>query len=195
MDPQKLLGDVKVHLARYERELQLDQYPLLNQLHSLTGGTPRIYLLLGTGAAALFLTTIIFGLSFISNVVGFYPLYWSFKALRSPGTNDDEYWLTYWVVYATFGLFESLIDGIFFWLPLYFLVKTAFLVYCFLPQTRGAEVVYKNALAPLFARLEGDVDNAINSATSTTTTTSTTKTTAATATTGGTSKNRSRREE
>jgi len=187
MDPQKLLADINLHLARYERDLQLDQYPLLNQLHSLTGNTPRIYLLLGISTAVLLVISIIFGLSFISNVVGFYPLYWSFKALRSPSTADDDFWLTYWVVYATFGLFESFIDGLFFWLPLYFLVKTAFLVYCFLPNTRGAEVVYKTVLAPLFARLESDVDGAVNGATAPASTSAKSG--------GGTSRARGRREE
>ena len=55
-----------------------------------------------------------------------------------------------WVVYGSLGLFESMIDVVFWWVPFYYIAKIAFLVYCFAPQTRGAAVIYRVALAPLF---------------------------------------------
>lgn len=43
-----------------------------------------------------------------------------------------------------------MIDVIMWWVPFYYIAKIAFLVYCFAPQTRGAAVVYRVVLAPLF---------------------------------------------
>jgi hypothetical protein len=37
--------------------------------------------------------------------------------------DDDEYWLTYWVVYGSLSVLESFLDAAFFWLPFYFLIK------------------------------------------------------------------------
>ena len=36
---------------------------------------------------------------------------------------DDTKWLTYWVVFALFSVFEFFSDFIFSWFPLYWLVK------------------------------------------------------------------------
>jgi len=147
---------VKVKLLAYDRELKLEQYPALNVAHEKTK-LPRIYILLGAAALALLIVIQIFGLSFISNVFAFGPIYWSFKALRSPGKEDDEYWLTYWVVYGSLSLFESFIDGVFFWLPFYFIFKIIFLGWAYHPQYKGAQVIYEKFLGPIFVGVEKEV--------------------------------------
>lgn len=38
-------------------------------------------------------------------------------------TADDTQWLTYWVVYAAFGIIEYFTDLILSWIPFYFLLK------------------------------------------------------------------------
>jgi receptor expression-enhancing protein 5/6 len=53
-------------------------------------------------------------------------------------------------VYGSLGLFESFFDAVFFWMPFYFIAKIAFLVWAYAPQTRGASVIYRTLLAPLF---------------------------------------------
>jgi receptor expression-enhancing protein 5/6 len=97
---------------------------------------PRIYIVLALAAVASLIIIQLLGLSFISNLFGFVPIYASFKALRSPEKEDDEFWLTYWVVYGSLGLFESFIDTVFFWMPFYFIAKSAFLVWAYAPQTK-----------------------------------------------------------
>jgi hypothetical protein len=73
----------------------------------------------------------------ISLGVGFaYPAYRSFKALESPGDEDDKQWLTYWVIYGTFGVAEGFADKIVGWLPLYYPAKIGFLCWLMLPQTK-----------------------------------------------------------
>ena len=45
------------------------------------------------------------------------------KAIDSVAKDDDTQWLTYWVVYAAFGIVEYFADLVLFWIPFYFLLK------------------------------------------------------------------------
>lgn len=154
---QPFIDRLKNHLLVYDKELQLDQYPPLNLAHEKTN-LPRIYFVIGAAFLAVSIVIQIFGLSFVSNVVAFGPIYQSFKALRSEGKEDDEQWLTYWVVYGSLSLFESFIDGMLFWLPFYFIFKMAFLAWAYSPQYRGAQVIYAKILGPIFVGIEKEVE-------------------------------------
>ena len=65
-----------------------------------------------------------------------YPAYASFKALESPSIDDDKQWLTYWVVYALTTSVETISEKLMSWFPGYYTVKTIFLLWMMLPQTR-----------------------------------------------------------
>jgi receptor expression-enhancing protein 5/6 len=95
---------------------------------------------------------------FVSVAAVAYPAYASFKALRSPQRDDDAEWLTYWIVYAALSCAEALSGRTLQWLPGYSLAKLALLLWCFLPATRGARVIYARALEPLLLRYEADID-------------------------------------
>jgi len=99
-------------LLRYDKDFHLESQPLLNLVYEKLGGkVQRIHILLGAVGVGVLITLLTFGFAFVSNLVGFaYPVYASFKAIRSPGQQDDAFWLTYWVVYSTFALFESALD-------------------------------------------------------------------------------------
>ena len=105
-----------------------------------------------------------FGGRLFSNLVGFgWPLWESFDSLKrkaAPGEVDEEdmHWLTYWVVYSTFTLVESGTNVLELWIPMYHLVKIVFLLWCMLPQTRGALVIYSAVIEPLLVRYEGKID-------------------------------------
>ncbi len=82
-----------------------------------------------------------FGLGgrFIVSTVGFlYPAYRSFKAIESDDHDDDTQWLTYWVVYAFFTVFDDLTEWILGILPFYHLIKLLFYIWMFWPSTNGA---------------------------------------------------------
>lgn len=90
-----------------------------------------LYVVLGTiGFLGLWLA---FGYAaqLVCNAVGFiYPAYVSIHAIESHTKEDDTKWLTYWVVFAVFSVFEFFADIIVGWFPLYWLAKV--LTVCFL---------------------------------------------------------------
>mmetsp|Transcript_11748 Transcript_11748/g.1806 ORF Transcript_11748/g.1806 Transcript_11748/m.1806 type:complete len:103 (-) Transcript_11748:162-470(-) len=92
----------------------------------------------------------------LSSVVGFlYPAYMSFKALSSKSEDDDKQWLTYWIVFSFFTCFDSILQTILFFVPMYYLIKLLFYVYLFHPKTQGALHIYKNYIRKIFLKYEG----------------------------------------
>src|SRR5947208_978565 len=61
----------------------------------------------------------------ITNIIGtFYPAYWSMKAIESQNCEEDKQWLTYWVVFAIFTIFDIVTLGFVIKLiPFYFFFK------------------------------------------------------------------------
>ena len=63
--------------------------------------------LIGGLAVALILTTTKWFSSYVTCLVGVLcPTYLSLKALESPEEDDDKHFLTYWVVYGLFTVFD-----------------------------------------------------------------------------------------
>ena len=74
----------------------------------------------------------------ISNLIGWgLPAYLSFRAIESPGTQDDVQWLTYWVVFGFFVFLESFaLRVVLYYFPWYFVFKSAFVLWLQLPAFR-----------------------------------------------------------
>ena len=108
------------------------------------------------GAAALiigFVFAIGFG-HFIIDLIGFvYPVYASIKAIETDEKEDDTQWLTYWLIFAFFKVFEGVADSLVAFIPFYFLAKVLFLVWCYYPTTKGASVLYASAIKPYIVPL------------------------------------------
>ncbi|KAH0474855.1 MAG: uncharacterized protein KVP18_003821 [Porospora cf. gigantea A] len=93
----------------------------------------------------------------ITNLVGFcYPAWQSVKAIESG--KDHSQWLTYWVVFAFISSCEIFVEFILHWVPFYYIIKSVFLLWLFLPTFSGATVVYRKILRPVFVRYESVVD-------------------------------------
>ncbi|KAH7882992.1 TB2/DP1, HVA22 family-domain-containing protein [Phlebopus sp. FC_14] len=97
----------------------------------------------------------------VSSVVAFlYPGYASYKTLsQRPASEDDiERWLMYWSVLGCIVAFEYVAEWLVSWLPMYYVLKTLFLFYLVLPQTRGSSYLYINHLQPFFHSHESQID-------------------------------------
>jgi len=150
---------------------QLDQKLLTNDYVKLINEKTQVrpsFLAVGISTFLFVFLIWAIGAQFVANFIGFaYPLYESFRSLTSAphttssttSTHSQQQWLTYWIIYATFTLLESLTDFFLYWIPLYHLVKISFLVWCMLPQTRGAEVIYVKVIEPVLIRYEGKIDS------------------------------------
>ncbi|KAI5116719.1 hypothetical protein M0805_000828 [Coniferiporia weirii] len=97
----------------------------------------------------------------ISSTVAFlYPGYASYKTLsqRPASEADLERWLMYWSVLGCIVGVEYVAEWLISWLPLYYPMKTIFLLYLSLPQTRGSSYIYINYLEPFLQYHEPEID-------------------------------------
>eukprot|EP00823_Brevimastigomonas_motovehiculus_P002433 TRINITY_DN148_c0_g1_i2.p1 TRINITY_DN148_c0_g1~~TRINITY_DN148_c0_g1_i2.p1 ORF type:complete len:263 (-),score=58.98 TRINITY_DN148_c0_g1_i2:433-1221(-) len=136
---------------------------LLTKLESLAGGNlKRSHILLIACFVSLVTVLYVWGFHFLALCIGFfYPLYASNMALRSGGKNDDTEWLIYWIIYGIFILTESFVCAVMHpsaWSPVFYIMKGAFLTWCFLPQTRGAYIIWTKIVRPLLDKYEGKID-------------------------------------
>jgi receptor expression-enhancing protein 5/6 len=87
--------------------LQLSKYPVMNHAEQRLQ-LPKSYLFIGGVAVCAFLHFFNALAAPVSNLIGWaLPAYLSFKALESPGHDDDVQWLTYWIVFGFFNFLEG----------------------------------------------------------------------------------------
>jgi len=130
-------------------------------------GINRMYLLAGCVAFVAMYLVVGYASALVTSLLGFaYPAYASVKAVDSDDKDDDTQWLTYWVVYACFGILEFFSDFFLGWFPLYFLFKCAFLCWCMAPFSwNGADFIYKRFIAPFIKAYADDIGEFIEEAT------------------------------
>ena len=121
--------------------------------------------LLVTGIMFVVIFLVAVGLcgNLLVSIVGFlYPAYRSFKALESKGKDDDTQWLTYWVVYAFFTVFDEMTSWILNLMPFYFMIKLVLMIWMFWPTTNGALVIYNTVLAPFLRKYQVNIDKHVD---------------------------------
>jgi hypothetical protein len=64
-------------------------------------------------------------------------------------------------VLGFFGMIEEFLDFLLYWIPFYYPLKASFLVWCFLPQTKGSETIYNIVLLPIYKKHQGEIDAAL----------------------------------
>ncbi|KAH0538737.1 ER membrane protein DP1/Yop1 [Glutinoglossum americanum] len=130
---------------------ELSKYEVLNNLEKQTS-IPKVYAFLGLLGVYFFLIFFNIAGQFLVNTAGFIlPAYYSLNALFTVGKADDTQWLTYWVVYAFLTVFESAISAVY-WFPFYYTFKFVLVMWLALPQTNGAQIVFRSLIHPIFAR-------------------------------------------
>ena len=118
--------------------------------------------LIGGLAVALILTATKWFSSYVTCLVGVLcPTYLSLKALESPEEDDDKHFLTYWVVYGLFTVFDIFTSFLINRIPFYYTLKLAFLIWMFMPNFKGAIYVYNYVIGPLFKKYESKFDKGV----------------------------------
>ncbi|PVU96883.1 hypothetical protein BB559_002225 [Furculomyces boomerangus] len=132
----------------------LSQYSQLSKIESTTK-VPKVFITLGFSAVVFLFILLNIGSRFIVNFIGFgYSAFASIRAIESPGKDDDTQWLTYWVVYGLLNLVEHFSSFVLYWIPFYYVLKTAFLIWLMLPNTRGAEKLYNSYVKPVYLNMK-----------------------------------------
>ncbi|AEO59122.1 hypothetical protein MYCTH_2307115 [Thermothelomyces thermophilus ATCC 42464] len=101
----------------------------------------------------------------LSSITSFlFPLFASYKALKTSDPAQLTPWLMYWVVLACALLVESWIEWFLVWIPFYAYIRLLFLLYLVLPQTQGARLFYEEYLHPCLEENETAIEELITSA-------------------------------
>jgi hypothetical protein len=132
-------------------------------------GISRHYIIYALGVMIVLLVTYGYLDVLLTSVIGFgYPCLATLRLLHMISTKNDTklslgehqqlmQWLFYWLIFAAFSVLENVAFVFLRWMPFYFIFKLFLLVWCFLPQTQGALVLYEQ-----FRRMAGDEQNTNN---------------------------------
>jgi receptor expression-enhancing protein 5/6 len=86
-----------------------------------------------------------------------YPLYASIMAIESPYKEDDQQWLTYWVLYSIVSLIEMAAGPVLAWIPFYSTAKLLIASWLVLPQFRGGIILYEKFVRPYLNSATGGI--------------------------------------
>lgn len=100
-----------------------------------------------------------------SSVASFlFPIFASYKALKTSDPAQLTPWLMYWIVFSICLLVESWVYFIVSWIPFYGYIRLLFFLYLILPQTQGARLIYEQKVHPWLEENENQIDEFIASA-------------------------------
>jgi receptor expression-enhancing protein 5/6 len=123
---------------------------------------PKEYIVVGAFALFAIATVLMVGVGSLTSIIGFlYPSFKSFQAIETKSKGDDTQWLVYWVIFAFFTIAETFVDYLLYWIPFYYAFKLAFLLWCMLPQTKGAKFLYDSFLKDFLKKNESRIDAAL----------------------------------
>ena len=102
------------------------------------------------------------GQSIITTLIGVvYPAFASFIALETEEKEDDKQWLTYWVCFGFFQIIDCFGGIILQFIPFYFFLKVAFMVWLFHPKTMGALWLYNNYMQAYVKKYRSQIEKGI----------------------------------
>ena len=151
----------RVHLTK------LDEHPMLKNKHGIRPAYVGFGLLV-FGATFVVSQYTTYWISMFCGLL--FPAYLTFKCLEAGDSEDEEdnegerkFWLTYWVVFGLVEIIESIFQSVLFKLPLYNIIKLAFLIYLQHPSSRGAISIYEKTLRDVLKQHEQDIDDHLQS--------------------------------
>ncbi|KAI0567192.1 TB2/DP1/HVA22-related protein [Gracilaria domingensis] len=88
-----------------------------------------------------------------------YPGYQSFKAVKRVNVPKQQAWLKYWLVLSVVAFLSLIVEPILYdRVPLWNLLKIAFVGFLVLPMTKGYERIYQIVLEPQLEKHEAVID-------------------------------------
>ena len=81
-----------------------------------------------------------------------YPLWVSFKSIKSTGSSDDTTWLIYWVVMSIASFAEIYLVPFVQWVPFFMLARLLFYIWLQLPVCNGSIIIFKKFIQPFFSK-------------------------------------------
>ncbi|KAL2366260.1 hypothetical protein RJZ56_000717 [Blastomyces dermatitidis] len=93
-----------------------------------------------------------------------FPIFASYRALRTSDPSQLAPWLMYWVVMSIVLLVESWTYFIVRWFPFYSWIRLFALSYLVLPQTQGAKLLYQQYIDPFLLLYEREIEQFISQA-------------------------------
>lgn len=118
-------------------------------------GTRRIVLLLSLLLIVSFFCLILgYGAAVVSNAIGFaYPAHATIELMERPpylpstGKTTVK-WYTFWMMFVAVLIVESHLAFVLLLVPFYYLLKTAFLIWCFAPiRDNGAAAIHTHVIS------------------------------------------------
>ncbi|KAI0542028.1 TB2/DP1, HVA22 family-domain-containing protein [Xylaria digitata] len=102
---------------------------------------------------------------FFASIASFlFPLFASYKALKTSDPAQLTPWLMYWSVLSCALLAESWTEFILVWIPFYSWIRLGFLLWLVLPSTQGARALYEAYLHPYLEENELAIEEFIANA-------------------------------
>ena len=129
----------------------LSNLDLFNKIFQVAdkSGISKRYIAAGSSMVVFWLLFGLLAPLTISLIAFTYPAIQSIRSLEE--NQNQEKWLTYWVVYGVFNIVEFFGDILLSWFPLYFFIKTAFLIWCMAPiKLNGSIIIFKMIILPFF---------------------------------------------
>jgi receptor expression-enhancing protein 5/6 len=143
---------IKEQFCAAERTLdrELSKHPIFLRLERSTGIKKTHQIGLAVGLVAFLLALRVAGDLLLAVVAFAYPAIMTVSAIERNDKSEDTHWLSYWLVLAFWSTLESLTGGVLPGIvPWYSTVKLAGCIWLFMPQTRGATIVYGAVVRPL----------------------------------------------
>ena len=82
--------------------------------------------------------------------------------METKNYEDIKQWLTYWAVFGIFSFIDLFSSGALKFIPFYFVIKIVFLIWLFMPNTKGATKIYDNIISKCFNRYKSQIDQIDN---------------------------------
>jgi len=114
-----------------------------------TTGIGRVYLV--AGITLFYALYLLFGhfAALLCTLTGFlYPAYICTSVIESEDKEKATQWLTYWIVFALLSVTEFSFYSLTYYIPFYWFLKCAFILWLYPPITFGAQVVYSRFIRP-----------------------------------------------